>query len=44
MTENERLASNAFTEKGRLTGRLSKLTFYGESITPAAFGLAFAMC
>ena len=45
MTENERLASNASTEKGRLAGCLSKLTsFYGESITPAAFGLAFAMC
>ena len=45
MAENEGLANNTSTGKGGLTGRLSKLaSFYGEGLTPAAFGLAFAMC
>lgn len=45
MTETEGFANNASTGKGHLTGRLSKLaSFYGEGLTPAAFGLAFAMC
>ena len=45
MTETEGFANNTSTGKGHLTGRLSKLaSFYGEGLTPAAFGLAFAMC
>lgn len=45
MTETEGFANNASTGRGRLTRRLSKLaSFYGEGLTPTAFGLAFAMC
>ena len=45
MAEDEGFADNTSTEKGRLTGHLSKLaSFYGEGLTPTAFGLAFAMC